>query len=517
MGAPWLRAIGLTKRFNGVIAIGDADLDLESGEVRGIVGPNGAGKSTLMQILAGVHQPDGGQLLIDDKPVHFGSPQDALDAGVALVPQEMQLAPNMTVAGNIVLGREPRTAGLVSSGRARQLAVEALKRVNSSIDPDTPVKELTTGERRLVMVCRALISNARAIILDEPTAALPPSEAADILAMVTSLSESGVSVLYVSHRFDDIATVAGTVTGVRDARVIASLERSEITHARLVELVTPVDVGAVRVSSRADPRRRAVEASETVLAVDGLSAGPLREISFGVGAGEIVGVAGLAGSGADELMWAIGGISPRGHGQVVVGGRALKSNDRLGAVKAGVAYVPGDRTLAALPNHNITSNISIASLGAVSVAGITSPRRETRRAGALAERVNLSGALGRSLSSLSGGNQQKVMFARWIATDARVLLLHDPTAGVDVGARAEIHNRVRELAAEGNAVLVVTTDLPELVDLCDRVLVLDRGRVIRTIVDDEITEGEVLAAMTLGEGPTTVPELDNHVGERGAP
>jgi ABC-type sugar transport system ATPase subunit len=504
MSEPWLRAVGLTKSFNGVIAIGNADLQLLAGEVRGVVGPNGAGKSTLMQMLAGIHRIDTGELYIDGEPVRFRTPQDGLDAGIALVPQEMQLAPNLTVAGNIMLGREPNRAGIVSMSRLRKLATEALAQLGTPLDPDAAVGTLTAVERRLVMVARALVQKARLIILDEPTAALAPSEAAAVLSMVTTAANTGVSFLYVSHRFDDIAAVADSVTGVRDAHIIANLDRGEITHARLVELVTPVDTISRRVRAKAASDSAVTATAAEVLVVEGLSNAPLHDATFTVKAGEILGASGLAGSGVDELIWAIGGITPRSAGRVIVEGQELKSNDRHQAVRAGVAYVPGDRTLAALPNHTIVSNISIASLGAVATAGIVSPSREMKRSRLMADRVNLSGSLTRALSSLSGGNQQKAMFARWIATEATVLLLHDPTAGVDVGARAEIHQRVRELAAAGNAVVLVTTDLSELVELSDRVLAFDRGYVVEELTGDDISENAVLAAMTKGT-PTALP------------
>lgn len=492
---PWLRAVGLTKTFNSITAIGDADLALGIGEVRGVVGPNGAGKSTLMQMLSGIHQVDGGELFIDDVAVSFRGPEDALSAGIALVPQEMQLAPHLSVAGNIVLGREPRRRGIVSESRSRQIAQTALERLGSSIDPAAPIYTLSAVERRFVMVARALVSDARLVILDEPTAALAPNEAGAILQMVRTLAATGVSFLYVSHRFDDIEAVADSVTGVRDAKVIADLPRDQINRARLVELVTPVD----HVSKRVEVARpRFADATGDVLTVDNLCGGPLVDVSLSVGGGEIVGVAGLAGSGVDELMWMVAGIDPRSDGVVAVEGTAVASGDRVRAARAGIAYVPGDRSLATLPSHDIRTNISVASLMAVSVAGVPIPRREDAIVTALAARVRLTSAIGVALSSLSGGNQQKAIFARWMATDARVLLLHDPTAGVDVSARAEIHQRVRELAATGNAVLIVSTDLPELVELADRVVVLDRGCVVGSLAGDQITEPAILAAMTSG-------------------
>ncbi len=494
----WLRAVGLTKTFNSITAIGDADLVLSAGEVRGVVGPNGAGKSTLMQMLSGIHQIDEGELFIDDVAVTFRGPEDALAAGIALVPQEMQLAPHLSVAGNIVLGREPGRGGLVSESRSRGIAQTALARLGSAIDPTAPIHTLSAVERRLVMVARALVSDARLVILDEPTAALAPNEARAILDMVRTLAATGVSFLYVSHRFDDIEAVADSVTGVRDARVIADLTRDQIDRRRLVELVTPVDHQSQRVVVE---RPRFTDTSADVLIVSNLCGGPLVDVSLAVGGGEIVAVAGLAGSGVDELMWMVAGIDPRTEGVVAVAGTTVDSGDRLRATRAGIAYVPGDRSLATFSSHDIRTNISVASLPDVSVAGVPIARRENSKVTSLAARVRLTTAIGAALSSLSGGNQQKAIFARWMATDARVLLLHDPTAGVDVGARAEIHQRVRELAATGNAVLVASTDLPELVELADRVIVLNRGTVVDSLVGDQISESALLAAMTSGVEP----------------
>ncbi|MGC0368892.1 sugar ABC transporter ATP-binding protein [Microbacterium sp. SLBN-111] len=494
----WLRTVGLTKTFGGVTAIGDAAVALGAGEVRGVVGPNGAGKSTLMQMLAGIHAPDGGEILIDGTAVQFRGPDDALEAGIALVPQEMQLAPHLSVAGNIVLGREPRRFGVVSESRSRAVAERALERLGAPIEATAPIHSLTSVERRLVMVARALVTDARLIILDEPTAALAPQEAAAILDMVRSLSAKGVSVLYVSHRFDDIEAVADSVTGVRDARVVADLAKEEISRSALVRLVTPVDQISHRVDAPADRLTDPEGARETALVVEDLRGGPLEHLSFSAHRGEILGLSGLAGSGVDEVLWFVGGIDPRDGGSVTVEGLPLRSGDRLQAARAGVAYVPGDRGLAALPSHDIRSNISVSSLRGLAVAGVPNRARETETVTALAARVRLAAPISAALSTLSGGNQQKAIFARWMAADARVLLLHDPTAGVDVGARAEIHQRVRELAAAGVTVLVVSTDVPEICELADRVIVLDRGLAVAEISGDAISEPALLAAMTSG-------------------
>ncbi|MBU2668167.1 sugar ABC transporter ATP-binding protein [Actinoplanes bogorensis] len=488
----WFTASGLHKQFGSMVAISQADLALGAGEVRGVVGPNGAGKSTLMQLIAGSLTPEHGEMRIDGAPVTFRRPVDAIAAGIALVPQEMRLAPNLSVADNVVLGNEPRRAGFVSARRSRQMAVRALDRLGAAFDPDAPVTSLSPVDRRLVMVARALARDARLVILDEPTAALAPQEAGAILAAVRTIAGTGVAFLYVSHRFDDIEQVADAVTGVRDARVVADLPKDKINRATLVSLVSPVD----ELSHAVPPRPAAAAvAGSTVLTVEDLTGGPLQGVSFRVGAGEIVGLAGLSGSGADEVMAMVAGIDGRTGGTVTVREKALPSGDRVRAVRAGVAYVPGNRALAVLPNHDVRSNVSISNLPAYGKWGVPAPKRETATVRALTAAVRLDGALGRPISALSGGNQQKAVFARWMARDCAALLLHDPTAGVDVRARAEIHQRVRELAATGIGVLVVTTDLPELIELCDRVLVLDRGALVAELPGDGLTEPAVLAAM----------------------
>ncbi|GGM25794.1 MULTISPECIES: sugar ABC transporter ATP-binding protein [Micromonospora] len=493
-GQPWLSAVGLHKQFGPTVAISGADLTLRPGEIRGVVGPNGAGKSTLMQILAGNLTPEHGEIRIDGTPVTFRRPGDAIAAGISLVPQEMRLGPNLSVADNVVLGNEPRRLGFVSARRSRQLAETALRRLGAHLDPDAAVTSLSPVDRRLVMVARALARDARLVILDEPTAALAPHEAGAILTAVRSIAATGVSFLYVSHRFDDIEQIADTVTGVRDARVVADLPRDQIRRAALVALVSPVD----ELSHPVPPTARAARAAATaepVLRVDDLRGGPLQGVSLAVGPGEIVGVAGLSGSGADELMSMVAGITVRAGGTVRVAGGALPSGDRVRAVRAGVAYVPGNRTLAVLPNHDIRTNVSISNLRSFSRWGVPTGGRETTVVRRLMDAVRLTAAPGQTISSLSGGNQQKAVFARWMARDCTVLLLHDPTAGVDVRARAEIHQRVRELAATGLGVVVVTTDVPELVELSDRVLVLDRGALVADLPGAGLTEQAVLTAM----------------------
>ena len=389
----WIEARGLTKTFGGTVAIAGASLGLRRGEIRGVVGPNGAGKSTLIQLFAGALIPDAGELVIDGAPVKFRTPADALDLGISLVPQETRLAPNLTVTENITLGREPRRLGVVLGSAGRRRAREVLDRLKIAIDPDAAVSGLTTVQRRLVMTARAVISNARLIILDEPTAALAPEEADLILTVVRDLAADGVAFLYVSHRFGDIEAVADTVTGVRDGRVIADLHRGEITRRALVELVTPEDQARTPDTSPARaPRAGGPGSRAGRLAVTGLRGPGLDGFSVIVEPGEIVGLAGLAGSGADEAIETIAGIRKAAAGTVALGDLTVHGGDRVAAVKAGIAYISGDRSRSSFASHSVRANITMAALSQASTAFVPSAAKERRDAQALGGRVRLSAA-----------------------------------------------------------------------------------------------------------------------------
>jgi ABC-type sugar transport system ATPase subunit len=486
----WLAARHLTKMYGGVQALDRASLALRGGEIRGLVGANGAGKSTLVKILTGLVAPDTGDVLIDGHPLQLGRATESLRAGIASVPQELVVAPSMTVGENVLLGHEPRGRfGLLRMREVRRRARHELDSLSLDIDVDARVGTLPLIEQRLVMVARALSYDARLVIFDEPTAAVAPAEVELVLGTIEALRRRGVTILYVSHRLDEIERICDSVTVLRDGAVVADRDHSP-SHGDLVELLAPEREAVVR-----GARRRATTIAQAVLAVRGLTSDRLRDVNLLVHAGEIVGVAGVAGSGARELVLALAGAAPYAEGTIEIDGKRVGPNS-LRAVRAGVGFLPGDRALAAFVNHSVRHNVSLSSLARHTFGPFLNVREERRAVADLLERVRLRTDQSVPISALSGGNQQKAIVARWIASSARVLLLDDPTAGVDVATRPEIHRQIVELCAGGAAVVLVSTDLEELAELTDRCLIFDRGAVTAELTGAELTSGRLLAAMT---------------------
>jgi monosaccharide-transporting ATPase len=484
--APWLRAERLTKAYGGVIALQDASLDVRPGEIRGLVGANGAGKSTLVKVLTGLVSPTGGRVLVDGDELPLGRAKESLRAGIAAVPQELTVAPTMTVAENVLLGHEPRgRLGLLAKRELRRRAEQVLCALKLDLPAGEPVGRLSLIEQRLLMIARALSRTARMVIFDEPTATVAPREVELLLQTIRDLADRGVSVLYVSHRLDEIEQLCDAVTVLRDGRVVA-----EFGHATRTSLVELLASGTKETAHRRQGEGH--EPGDVVLRVRRVSGERLREVDLEVAAGEVVGLAGLAGSGAREVLLTVCGAVPTTGGEVTIAGGRLASGSPVSAVEAGVGFLPGDRSLAAFPNHSVRHNVSLAAL-----RGLFVPHESERsEVGRLLDIVAVRADMDTPLSSLSGGNQQKALVARWIASGARVLLLDDPTAGVDVATRPEIHRQILSLRAGGAAVLLVSTDLDELVELADRVLTFDRGAVTGELAGEDLTPARVLAAMT---------------------
>jgi ribose transport system ATP-binding protein len=484
-------AVELTKRYGGVLALDRASLTVRRGEVHGLVGANGAGKSTLVKCLTGMVRPTAGRVLVEGRPLAFARPADSLRAGIASVPQDLTVAPTMTVAENVMLGHEPRRPpGLLRSRELRRRAEAVLDSLSLEISANAPVGELPLIEQRLVMIARALSVNARLVIFDEPTATVSPQEAARLLETVRGLARRKVSVLYVSHYLREIEAVCDSGTVLRDGRVVAALGPGEVTHRALVELLAPeLEARAAARSARRPP-------GGVVVTAEGVSGERLHEVSLTVRKGEIVGLAGLAGSGARELLLTVCGAVPFTAGTIWIDARRLRSGDSRQAVDLGVGFLPGDRSLGTFPSHSLRHNVGLPSLRRKSSFGLVDVGREKTAVAALLDRVALRGDQEAPIAAFSGGNQQKALVARWIGSGARVLLLDDPTAGVDVATRPEIHAQIRALASADAAVLLVSTEVEELAELADRVVVFERGALVGELAGASLTPGGVLAAMT---------------------
>jgi ABC-type sugar transport system ATPase subunit len=485
-------AHGLAKHFGGEQALHDVNLTVAAGSVHAVVGENGAGKSTLMRIMAGLEVPDAGTLEIYGEPVTF-TPIAARDAGVALVHQELSLVPTLSIAENICLGDLPRTAGVLRRRALRDEAQAALSRVHSGLDVDEPVGHLSIANRQFVEIARALRQNPRILVLDEPTAALTPSEVDGLADLVARLAGQGITVIFVSHRISEVFRMCSTATVLKDGRKVADVDVSSSTQDDLVRLMVgrDLDHGTARA-----PRPNA----PLVLRASGLETSAVHDISFELHAGEILGIGGLVGAGRSELLRATCRLDPLSSGtiEIQVDDRLVPVKSYRHAIRLGVAFVPEDRHLEGLALAlSVTDNIVIPSADSLSRFGVLW-RRSLRALGWDAiERYDIrTPSPGALVSSLSGGNQQKVVLGKWLLRPLRVLILDEPTRGVDVGAKAQLHDLLRLAGDQGVGVLIVSSDLPELLDLSDRILVVRDGQLTGELSGDQLTEEAVMSHAT---------------------
>ena len=496
LAPPLLEVRGLCKEFPGVRALRDVELALARGEILALVGENGAGKSTLLKILAGIHPPDAGELRIDGRPVSFSGPRAAADAGVALIHQELCLATNLDAAGNVYLGREPARAGRLDRAAMRRGAGDLLRSIGAGFGPDAATADLSVGQQQLIEIAKALAIDARVVIMDEPTSSLTSREAEELFRVVRELASRGVGIVYVSHRLGEVRALADRVVVLRDGRNAGELAGESIEHDALVRLMVGRDV-EVR-ARRA--RTVAPGAAGRGLSVRGLAtaAHPSCRIDLEVDAGEIVGLAGLVGAGRTELLRAIFGVERPLAGEVRVAGQRVPPDPRA-AIAAGLALVPEDRKgLGLFLDWGVVENVSLAVLSRLGARGRLERAAEAELARGLAERLRLKAAPGQPVGLLSGGNQQKVVLGKWLASAPRVLLLDEPTRGIDVGARAEIYQALERLAAEGVAILFVSSEMEEVLTLADRVLVLHEGALAGALARDELGEEAVMDLATGG-------------------
>ncbi|MGV9341154.1 sugar ABC transporter ATP-binding protein [Streptomyces sp. NPDC003688] len=490
---PLLSMTGITKAFPGVRALDGVDLDVQEGEVHCLLGQNGAGKSTLIKVLAGAHQPDTGVIRWRGDPVVLRSPMVAMRLGIATIYQELDLVEHLSVAENVHLGHEPTTAGFVVRGRtARANTAALLRRLgHPEIEPACLVGELSAAQQQIVSMARALSHDVRLIVMDEPSAALDPDEVDNLFRVVAGLTAEGVAVVYISHRLDEIRRIGDRVTVLKDGRAVARGLPAKTTPTReVVTLMTGRDVEYVFPDRPAQP-----PSGEPVLEVRGLArSGEFAPFDLEVRPGEIVGIAGLVGSGRSEILETVYGARRPDTGQVLVGGRPVRPGSVRAAVRAGIGLAPEERKAQALLMlESVTRNVSVSTLSRFARGGWIDRNAERSAARAATRELSLrpdNPAV--PVRTLSGGNQQKAVLARWLLRGCRVLLLDEPTRGVDVGARAELYAVVRRLADEGLAVLLVSSEVPEVLGLADRVLVLREGRVVHRAPARELDEHRVL-------------------------
>lgn len=488
-----LSLTGSSKAFGPVVALADGTIDIRSGEIHALVGENGAGKSTLVKILAGVHAPDTGEFLVDGVAVSFKSPADSKAAGISVIYQEPTLFPDLTVAENIFIGRQPTgKSGLINRGEMRRQARALFETLGVPIDPDRIADGLSIADQQIIEIAKAISLDARVLVMDEPTAALSGVEVERLFGVARGLRDNGAGILFISHRFEEVFDLCDRITVMRDGRYIGVHTTADVTVQQIVREMVGRDLGALF------PK---VEApiGETVLKVDNLSrAGVFRDISFEVKAGEIVALAGLVGAGRTEVVRAVFGIDRYDSGSVTLNGTTLKAHSPLTAINAGIGFVPEDRRQQGLVlDLSVAKNVTLTLRKSLARFGLISASRERRAAAEWSKRLQVKTASqDYSVSTLSGGNQQKVVLAKWLATEPKLLIVDEPTRGIDVGTKAEVHRLLSDLAGRGIAIIMVSSELPEVLGMADRILVMHEGQITAELPRAGATAELVMHAAT---------------------
>ncbi|MGW5126736.1 sugar ABC transporter ATP-binding protein [Streptomyces sp. NPDC004069] len=518
-----LEAVGVGKRFAGVVALDDVSLTLRRGEIHALVGENGAGKSTLIKVLTGVHRPDTGELRLDGRPVSFARPHEAQQAGVSTIYQEVNLVPMMSVARNIFLGREPKNRlRLIDFPRMHREAAELLAGFGVTADVRRPLNTLGVGTQQMVALARAVSVRASVVVMDEPTSALEPREVETLFRVIEDLHSRDIAVLYVSHRMDELYRICDRVTVLRDGRLVHTGDLADVDRMRLVSLMLGREVAEVRRHGVTGFGAEHDAAREPVLTAEKLSRRHLLdEVSLELRPGEVLGLGGLLGSGRTETAKALVGALPLDSGTVSVAGRPLRRLSPAAAIRAGVSLLSEDRKAEGIvPGLSVRENIVLAAMPRLSRAGVVSRRRQDRVVEIFMKRLRIKAAgPEQKVEELSGGNQQKVLLARWLCLEPKVLLLDEPTRGIDVGAKAEVQALIDELAQEGLAVLLISSDVEELVEGADRLVVLRGGAVAGELAGDLVSEADLLDALAAhtpepaARAPRTAPDTVPHTDE----
>jgi len=506
---PLLRMHHITKSFPGVRALDDVSLDFRAGEILGLVGENGAGKSTLMKILGGIYSADSGEIVLDGSPVRFRGPRDATDAGIAIIHQELNLVPDMNVAENIFLGREPSRLGLLDRGHLHRDAARVLERLGFDLDTRTRVRDLSLGRRQIVEIAKALSVSARILVMDEPTSALSDAEVDHLFRVARGLRAEGVSMVFITHRLDEVFRIVDRVAVLRDGKLVGVRDRTNLSKNELVRLMVGREVSDQFPRTESRP-------GNVVLSVRDLSARErggdhrpvLRNIDLDLRRGEILGLAGLMGAGRTELLTALfGALDAETSGRIEILGRPVRIRSPRDAIRHGIALVTEDRKeFGILPEMVTRENLTLTRLREYARLGVV--RRGAERENAL-RTINRLDVSPRDpemvMKNLSGGNQQKAVVGRWLLTEPNILLLDEPTRGIDVGAKGEIYKLIRALAGEGMAILMVSSELPEILGLSDRILVMAAGRITGEFSRDEADQEKIMHAATMFEDEPAKP------------
>ncbi|EPL9623270.1 sugar ABC transporter ATP-binding protein [Escherichia coli] len=497
MSETFLQMKHITKRFPGVLALNDVQFTLRRGEVHALLGENGAGKSTLMKILSGVYQPDEGEIIFEDKPVSFSDPLSAQNVGITIIHQEFNLFPELTVEENIFIGREfcKKNRWRLDEKQQRQATIEILQKLNLAIKPDTLVADLTVAQQQMVEIAKAISVNARILIMDEPTAALTETEIESLFRVTRLLKEQGTGIVYISHRLEELALIADRATVMRDGQYISTVDYECVKISDLIAMMVGRDLGNIY------PRREALQQRIPVLEVNGLTRkGVLNDINFTLYRGEILGFAGLMGAGRTELARAIFGADSIDSGTLKLNGKETVIKDISDAIQQGISYLTEDRKKEGLAlNLSVERNIMLGNHPEYSdrFGNIDSRRcQQTSEEQVKALRIKTPN-LEQAALNLSGGNQQKIIIARWVCKDTDILIFDEPTRGIDVGAKLEIYELMNRLVAKGKSIIMISSELPEVLGMCDRILVMRSGRITGELSAKEATQEKIMQYATL--------------------
>lgn len=491
----YLQMTGITKSFHGVHALKGVDFRACRGQVTALCGENGAGKSTLIKILGGIHRRDSGEILLDGQPAQISAPIDALNSGISIIHQELNVLPNLSIAENIFVGRERRKGLFVDSGYYEERTRELLKMVDLNVNPNTLVRYLSTAQKQLVEILRAVAFDAKVIVMDEPTSSLTQRETEKLFELIAMLKERGVAVIYISHRMEEILELADRVVVFRDGCLIGELSREEMTEDKIITMMVGRELTELYA-------KRSSPIGDVVLEARDMSIGYVRNVSFSVRAGEILGFSGLVGAGRSEVMRLIFGVDKKDSGEIYIDGKLTEIRSPEEAIRKGIALVPEDRKEQALVlGMSVKENLTLAVLQRLKKGLFYEKAQEDGLAEDMVAKLRVvTPSIEQKVKNLSGGNQQKVVLGKWLLTKPRVLILDEPTRGIDVLAKKEIHDLMNDLAAQGIAIIMISSELPEIIGMSDRIIVMHEGRVKGELVGAEATQERIMQMAVAQEG-----------------